>query len=61
MNNISINSVDSRSYLQIGKEMVEISDYKVKSSADGSTELTVTITGLCSEFALSANLKELMQ
>lgn len=61
MTEISIRKVDGRSCLQIGNEIVEISDYDVKSSADGTTELTVIITGLCSEFALSASLEERMQ
>ena len=58
---ISLKRIDSRSILQIGQEGVEISDYIVKSSADGNTELTVTIIGSCSGFELSASLEEQAQ
>lgn len=55
--NISISRVDSRSFLQIGNEQVEVSDYTIKSSADGSTELSVIIKGSASMFETSANLE----
>lgn len=58
---ISISRIDSRSFLQIGKEMIEAADYNIKSSADGSTELSVIIKGESSIFESSANLEMPMQ
>lgn len=58
---ISLKRIDSRSFLQVGQECVEISDYQVKSSADGATELLITITGTSEVFELSASLIEQMQ
>ena len=55
---ITIHRIDSRSFLQIGNEQVEISDYNVKSSANGITELNITINGNSNVFELSANLEE---
>ena len=56
MTNIKISRTDNRSFLQIGDEQVEIYDFNLKSSADGSTELSVVIKGSSSIFELSANL-----
>ncbi|MFR4352479.1 MAG: hypothetical protein ACLT3H_12560 [Roseburia sp.] len=53
---ISISRADSRSLLQIGTEQIEVSDYQIKSSADGSTELSVTIKGAAAIFETSASL-----
>ncbi len=58
MAEVTIHKIDSRSFLQIGTEQVEISDYTVKSSANGITELNVTINGNSNVFELSANLRE---
>lgn len=55
---ITVHKIDSRSFLQIGAEQVEVSDYTIKSSASGTTELNVTISGNSSVFELSANLVE---
>ena len=55
--NISICKVDSRSLLKIGNEHVEVSNYNFKSSADGSTELSVVIKWESNEVELSASLK----
>lgn len=52
---ITIHKIDSRSFLQIGAEQVEISDYTVKSSASGTAELNVTISGNSSVFEMSTN------
>lgn len=57
MTGITIHKIDSRSFLQIGTEQMEISNYNVKSSADGTTELNITIIGDSSVFELSANLE----
>ena len=53
---IVIHKEESRNFLQVGKEMIEVSDYSLKSSADGSTELSVTIKGKVNVFETSANL-----
>lgn len=53
---IVIHKEESRNFLQVGKEMIEVSDYSLKSSADGSTELSVTIKGNVNVFETSANL-----
>lgn len=58
---ISISRIDSRSFLQINNETIEIVDYNIKSSADGSTELSVIIKGESSIFESSANLVMSMQ
>lgn len=55
---ITIHKIDSRSFLQVGAEQVEISDYTVKSSANGITELNITIAGDSNVFEMSANLEE---
>lgn len=55
---IGLRRIDNRALLDIGNESIEIADYQIKSSADGTTELAVIITGLCSEIAISVNLKE---
>lgn len=49
---------ESRSLLRVGSEDIEISDYNVKSSANGDTELSVTIKGKVAIFELTANLEE---
>lgn len=55
---IRVSRVDERKFLQINDEMIEVKEYQIKSSADGSTEISVVIEGKTSEFDLSANLKE---
>lgn len=54
---ISIQRIDNRKFLKIEEEFVEISDYKVVSSADGNTELTVSIKGVSTVFDLSTSLE----
>ena len=61
MKELKIGKVDNRKFLQIGTEVIEIQDYNVKSSADGTTELSITISGQASIFELSANLEALKQ
>lgn len=53
---IVIHKEENRNFLQIGNEALEVSDYSLKSSADGSTELSVTIKGKVNIFEISANL-----
>lgn len=55
---ITIHKIDSRIFMQIGSEQIEISDYIVKSYANGITELNVTISGNSNVFEMSANLGE---
>lgn len=55
---IRVSRVDERKFLQINDEMIEVKDYQIKSSADGSTEISVVIEGKTGEFDLAANLKE---
>ena len=49
--------VDSRSFLKIGNEFIELSDYTIKSSTDGSTELSLVIRGTTSVFETSTSLE----
>ncbi len=58
MADISIIQSGSRYLLSIGSEKVEVSDYKIQSSADGETELCVTIKGVPRELELKASLTE---
>lgn len=57
MASIKIEKVDNRIFLQIGEEVIEVSDYNIKNSADGTTELSVTIKGNTNEVEWSANLE----
>lgn len=59
MKEIRILRTDSISFLEIGSEQIEIKDYIIKSSADGSTELEVKICGVSNIFESSANLEVL--
>lgn len=58
MKEVSIIQSGNRYLLGIGSEKVEISDYKLQSSADGETELCVTIRGVPRELELKASLAE---
>jgi len=57
---VKVGKTDSRKFLQISNELIEVVDYNIKSSADGSTELSVVIKGISNEVELSANLEEQM-
>ena len=59
MRDIKIGKVNERCFLEVGKEFIEISNYNLKSSADGTTELAVVIKGEANLFELSASLEEL--
>ena len=54
---VKIVRVDNRSLMQIGETQIEVADYNIKSSADGSTELSVTIKENAPTFELSASLE----
>jgi hypothetical protein len=53
---LKVSKVDERKFFQINNEIVEIKDYKIKSYADGSTELLIVIEGNVNVFETSANL-----
>ena len=55
---IRVTKLENRCFLQIGSEKVEIAEYKMKSSADGETELSVTVRGVTPIFEMSTSLKE---
>ena len=55
---LKVSKVDERKFFQINNEIVEIKDYKIKSSADGSTELLIVIEGNATVFDSSTTLKE---
>lgn len=55
---VHIKRVNGVFILVINQISINISDYLIKSSADGTTELVVTIRGVSSTFELSSNLEE---
>lgn len=55
---VSIKKIDSRFFLTIGNESIEIDAYKIVSSSDGDTELTINLKRNVPIFELSANLRE---
>ncbi len=55
---LRVSKVDEHKFFQINNEIVEIKDYTIKSSADGSTELLIVIEGNANVFDSSATLKE---
>ncbi|MBR5216242.1 MAG: hypothetical protein IKV80_08490 [Bacteroidales bacterium] len=60
MNNTSIQlqRIDGVSILTIGNEIIRITDYEIKSSASGKTELTVKLTFDCQVMDFSSNLNQ---
>lgn len=61
MPEIKIKKVDSRKFMVLGNESIELTDYQIKSSADGTTELHLVIKGLSEVLGMSATLKEQTQ
>ena len=55
---IKVSKIDERKFLQINNETVEIAEFTLKSSADGSTELSVVIRGNATMVDMSVNLIE---
>ena len=55
---VSIKKIDSRIFLTIGNESIEIDAYKIVSSSDEDTELTINLKRNVPIFELSANLRE---
>lgn len=54
---VSIKKIDSRIFLTIGNESIEIDAYKIVSSSDGDTKLTINLKRKVPIFELSANLR----
>lgn len=40
---ISLHKFDSKCFLKVGNESIEVSDYKITSSMRGGTELVITV------------------
>ena len=55
---IRVTKLEDRCFLQIDSKKIEIAEYKIKSSADGETELSVTVRGVTPIFEMSISLKE---
>lgn len=55
---LELKRIDKQTVLIINDVVIPISNYLIKSSAEGTTELTVTICGISSIFELSTNLEE---
>ena len=55
---LRVSKIDEHKFFQINNEIVEIKDYTIKSSADGSTELLIVIEENANVFDSSATLKE---
>lgn len=55
---IGIHRLDNRSFLKVNDEEIEVSDYKISSSANGTTELQVLIRTQASVFELLASSEE---
>lgn len=53
---ISIKKIESRTFLVVGNQSIEVKDYKLVSSGNGETELTLVLTGNASIFEMSASL-----
>ena len=54
---VKIVRVDNRSLMQIGVTQIELADFNIKSSAVGSTELSITTKENAPTFELSASLE----
>lgn len=61
MTDITIERDGYKTFFKMGNEKIEITDYQIKSSADGTAELVVAIKGIPNIFEMSANLKVKMQ
>lgn len=55
---ISIKKIESRTFLVVGNQSIEVKDYKLVSSGNGETELTIILKGKSTIFDLSASLEE---
>lgn len=43
LSQISVRRIESRKFIRIGESEIEIKDYKINSSGNGDTELTIII------------------
>ena len=57
MCDLQIMKMDDETILLVGNEKIPVDDYSIKSSADGTTELTLSIKGVATIFEMSASLK----
>ena len=55
---ISIKKIESRTFLVVGNQSIEVKDYKLVSSGNGETELTLVLKGNASIFEMAASLEE---
>lgn len=53
---ISIKKIESRTFFVVGNQSIEVKDYKLVSSGNGETELTLVLKGNASIFEMSASL-----
>lgn len=53
---IFIKKIESRTFLVVGNQSIEVKDYKLVSSGNGETELTLVLKGNASIFEMSASL-----
>lgn len=53
---ISIKKIESRTFWVVGNQSIEVKDYKLVSSGNGETELTLVLKGNASIFEMSASL-----
>lgn len=53
---ISIKKIESRTFWVVGNQSIEVKDYKLVSSGNGETELTLVLKGNASTFEMSASL-----
>ena len=53
---ISIKKIESRTFWVVGNQSIEVKDYKLVSSGNGETALTLVLKGNASTFEMSASL-----
>ncbi len=53
---ISIKRIESRTFFVMGNQSIEVKNYKIVSSGNGDTELTLVLKGNASIFEMSASL-----
>lgn len=53
LSQISVRRIESRKFLSVGESEIEIKDYKINSSGNGDTELTIIIDEGASVFGIT--------
>lgn len=53
LSKISVRRIESRKFLSVGESEIEIKDYKINSSGNGDTELTIIIDEGASVFGIT--------